>query len=186
MTQQSASKLGYVGAVHGTVDRNAWFTPPKYVEAARTVLGLIHFDPYSDDVANHTVKADLYRTKQNQLRELVTGQDAILPEVETVWMNPPYSRGEIDAAVDEFIFEYRRQRFSAIVLTNNATETQWFHSLMVESDSMCFTDHRIAFTNTDGKAISGNTRGQVFFCFGDEPTVKRFHEVFDAFGTVIC
>jgi hypothetical protein len=36
------------------------FTPPRIVEPARTVLGAIHFDPFSCELANRFVKAFIY------------------------------------------------------------------------------------------------------------------------------
>lgn len=121
--------------------------------------GDIEFDPYSDAIANQTVKANQFRSKEDD-------QGAAWPDVKTVFMNPPYSRGSVDRAVTELTVEWRKQKFSAIVLVNNATETKWFQLLLLYANGICLTHHRIAFYSVDGKAVSGNPRGQTFSISG--------------------
>ncbi len=174
-----SNKMAYVGSINDPeqgIDRNEWYTPERYLRAATHVLGRIDFDPYSDEVANRTVKAKEFFTKQNPIH-------SPWPTVKTVFMNPPYGRGLIDLCVDRFLIEYCRQRFEAIVLTNNATETQWFQQLLSCSLAACLTNHRIAFVSTDGKKVSGNTRGQTFFYFGKEFELFRIH--FKEFGAIL-
>ena len=48
-----------------TPNSNEWYTPTQYVEAARRVLGGIDLDPASCEVANATVKATRYLTKDD-------------------------------------------------------------------------------------------------------------------------
>lgn len=169
--KQSASVLGYAGNKK-SVDRNDWYTPDEYLYSVRMALGEIDFDPYSDIVANATVQANFFRTK---------GCDqGAWPKVKTVFMNPPYGRGLVERAVYELIEEWRKQDFTAIVLTNNATETKWFQLLLLYANAVCLTDHRIAFYSVDGKAVSGNTRGQAFFYFGTD--FQRFYTAFCGFG----
>jgi hypothetical protein len=176
--QQDFRKLGYVGSLNPVVDRNDWFTPAKYIEAARVVLGEIEFDPYSDPVANETVKALKIRTK-------LDNSNSPWPDVRTVWMNPPYQRGMVEKAVFEFIGEQDRQNFQGIILVNNATETRWCQALMKNAHAACFTDHRIAFNQVDGKAVSGNTRGQIFFYFGGPFGLSQFYREFGQFGYTV-
>jgi hypothetical protein len=54
---------------------------------------------------------------------------------------------------------------------------------MGSADAICFPSKRIAFWNADGKAISGNTRGQMFLYFGHDR--KAFRSVFGDLGVVI-
>lgn len=42
-----------------------WYTMPRYIEAARTVLGHIDLDPASTERANRIIKATHYYTKQD-------------------------------------------------------------------------------------------------------------------------
>lgn len=173
--KQSASVLGYVG-MSQSVDRNEWYTPEPYLSSVRLALGDIEFDPYSDAIANQTVKANQFRSKEDD-------QGAAWPDVKTVFMNPPYSRGSVDRAVTELTVEWRKQKFSAIVLVNNATETKWFQLLLLYANGICLTHHRIAFYSVDGKAVSGNPRGQAFFYFGNE--FDKFYTAFCGFGFTV-
>lgn len=52
-------RLGYVGSTPSTVPRDdaSWFTPAYVLDAARTVLRTIDFDPFSSREANKTVRA---------------------------------------------------------------------------------------------------------------------------------
>lgn len=172
-------QLGYVGSVTPAADRdsNDWHTPAKYIEAAKAALGRIDLDPFSSAKANETVQAARFFT---------VADDALgdTPwNAGTLFMNPPYGKGVMDAAINRFLTEWTQRHFQeAIVLVNNATETQWFQSLMSECAAVCFTDHRIAFVSPDNKQESGNTRGQAFFYFGD--LWGPFNQVFTQFGAV--
>ena len=98
-------------------------------------------------------------------------------------MNPPYSAKLCRDSVRLFTLEYGRAFKEGIVLVNNATETQWFQLMLREASAMCLTDHRISFWNADGKAMSGNTRGQEFFYFGKE--TSRFLNEFSKHGITV-
>jgi hypothetical protein len=64
-----------------------WYTPPEYIEAARLAMGSIDCDPASSDIANQTVCATVYYTKQQDgLSQVWNGN---------VWLNPPYSQPDI-------------------------------------------------------------------------------------------
>ena len=160
-------------------DSNDWHTPARYIEAARIVLERIDLDPFSSAIANQTVKADRFLTvSDNSLHPRHWADRPI-----TVWANPPYGRGIVDAAIARFLTELPRLT-AAVVLTNNATETRWFQSMMRECQAVCFTDHRIAFDSPDNKAVSGNTRGQTFFYFGQR--WYQFAQTFKQFGPCLA
>ena len=78
-------------------NENEWYTPAKYIEAARQVLGAIDLDPASCKRANKTVKAKrIYTAKDDSLHQPWTGR---------VWLNPPYGRlaGEF---IQRLVLEY--------------------------------------------------------------------------------
>lgn len=177
------TKLAYVGSRPDTRDSNAWFTPLRYLDAVRKSLGgVIDLDPFSSAEANVLVNAVSYFDVDDDAFE----QDwaaSVGPEG-TCWMNPPYSGRLVQSAVQRYLDEYERGTFAeGIVLVNNATETRWAQRAVGLSGAVCFTDHRISFWNADGKAMSGNTRGQMFLYFGAHPL--RFVEEFAEIGVVI-
>lgn len=185
MSKASSKRLGYIGSVpgHGQPgrDSDSWYTPQKYIESARKVLGRIDLDPFSSLTANGRVRA----------RRIITAeQDATRTAWTTpskpirVWMNPPYSARLIKAACALFVEGVKCGRIEAgVVLVNNATDTLWFHELMSQASAVCFTKGRIAFENFDGKHVSGNTRGQAFVYFGAE--VEMFKSEFEQYGCVL-
>lgn len=180
MSNSSAdsNKLGYVGSKPGERDSNSWFTPSQYIEAVRETLnGEIELDPFSSSSANKVVKAKKYYTE----REDAFSQNW---QAKTLFMNPPYSGKLCAGAVNKFLDEYKNGSFSSgIFLVNNSTETKWFQRALREASAVCLTDHRISFWNEDGKAMSGNTRGQAFFYFGKD--IKQFAATFNKFGKTI-
>lgn len=169
-------QLGYIGASPVVErDSNDWHTPERYIERARAVMGRIDLDPFSSVIANQTVKANRFFTIED---DAVNRPDPWTDHLVTVWMNPPYGRGVISAAVTRFLAELPRLS-AAIVLTNNATETQWFQMLMRKCQAICFTNHRISFVSPDNKHESNNTRGQTFFYFGTDANkfIDNFFEL---------
>ena len=98
-----------------------------------------------------------------------------------MFMNPPYSAKLVASCMYKFLHEYRAGHIqSGIILTNNATETRWFQATLDICLGLCLTDHRIGFWNADGKGVSNNTRGQVFFYFGKG--YRQFKSHFKAHG----
>jgi phage N-6-adenine-methyltransferase len=178
--------MGYIGASPvAERDSNDWHTPARYIEAARSVLGSIDLDPFSSAKANETVKAARYFTVEDDAITMKGAWTPLLDDYprDKAFVNPPYSRGVIDAAIARFLVELPRLS-AAIVLTNNATETQWFQRLMKRCNAACFADHRIAFESPDNKQESGNTRGQVFFFFGPVYARMKFAKVFKKIGQI--
>jgi phage N-6-adenine-methyltransferase len=111
---------------------NEWYTPPKYIELVRRVLGEIDLDPASSEAAQQIVNASQYFTAaENGLRREWRGR---------IWLNPPYSQPLISEFVSKLIEERSADRVSsAIMLTNNYTDTSWFHNALEIADAMCLT-----------------------------------------------
>lgn len=154
---------------------NEWYTPEEYIQAARDVFGEIDLDPASSDKAQEIVGAQKHFTKaDNGLARQWHGR---------IWLNPPYAQPDIANFVSKMADEWKSGRVqSAIMLTHNYTDTEWFHVGAGACSAICFTRGRIKFYSPDGD-IAAPTQGQAFFYFG--PDTERFREVFSAFGFVV-
>jgi ParB family chromosome partitioning protein len=149
-----------------------WYTPVRFIEAARAVLGDIDLDPASSTSANLVVQARRYFTVDN---------DGLSQEWHgRVWLNPPYSDTKL--WVDKLVAEYTAGRVSEAVLTIFAnTSTQYFKPLW--HYTLCFPVGRIKFINRN-PAKDGNsaTKDSVFVYLG--PDDSAFRREFRQFGPV--
>ena len=153
------------------------YTPPIYLDAALRVMGSIDTDPASNPMAQENVKAKKYYTVEDDGLKEVNTWDG------NVWMNPPYTARVINKFIEKVIDQKETGICNqAIVLTNNNTDTTWFHAMLDAGASVCFTRGRINFLKRDGSK-SSPTNGQAFFYLGDNH--KEFNDVFSAFGKVM-
>jgi len=149
------------------------YTPEKYIEAARLTMGSIDLDPASNEFAQKTVKSTIYYTKEeNGLDKSWDGN---------IFLNPPYSHPDIKYFVDKLLSELKPNQ-QAILLTNNNTDTNFFHNAAKKASAICFTKGRINFNKLDG-TTSSPTNGQVFFYFGKNS--EKFIENFSEFGIIM-
>lgn len=149
---------------------NEWYTPSEYIEAARSVMGEINLDPASSEIANKTVKADhIYTVEDNGLEK---------PWFGNVWLNPPYATDLIGKFAEKVVNELGNIN-QAIVLVNNATETEWFYGMVENATAVCFPKSRVKFYTPDGKT-GAPLQGQAIIYFGEY--VNRFINVFDEKG----
>jgi ParB family chromosome partitioning protein len=158
-----------------------WYTPPDILEAAHEVLGAIDLDPASSDAqqALSPIKAAIYFTVEN------SGLDR--PWRGRIWLNPPYARGWIDRFVEKMVQSYRdREMQAGIMLTNSATETNWWQTAAGACEALCFRKGRVRFLKmTDGALSTGGSspsHPHTLFYFG--PNTAGFVRVFRRFGLV--
>jgi len=156
---------------------NEWYTPARYIEAARRVLGSIDLDPASNPFANRTVKATNFYTQEDDGLQFNWHGN--------VWMNCPYGRdgGESNQGIwSARLIEQYRTGFvtAAVMLVNAVTDRTWFAPLW--DFPICFTDHRIRFYDEDGEAGSP-THGNALVYLGEHK--QLFAEEFHQFGPVV-
>jgi|TARA_R100001530_G_scaffold4252_1_gene5838 hypothetical protein len=151
------------------------YTPAKYIDAARNVMGRIDLDPASNAIAQKTVGASEWFDE---------GEDGLLQEWKgRVFLNPPYAHPTIAHFIDKLCNEIEAGDVTAaILLTNNNTDTKWWHRAATMATAVCFTAGRINFYKADGQ-LSQPTNGQTFFYFGDD--IQTFADLFGAFGLVM-
>jgi phage N-6-adenine-methyltransferase len=158
---------------NGIVD---WYTPEKYIDAVRKVMGGIDLDPATSKCAQDIIKASTHYTEADDgLSKDWAGR---------VYLNPPFKMPE----VKEFVFKLcdsieSKAVSQAIMLTNNNTDTKWFHRATRLCQGVCFTSGRISFYNAAGDQ-SSPTNGQSFCYFGKRQAA--FAREFSKLGVVLC
>jgi len=152
-----------------------WYTPEKYIEAAREVMGSIDLDPASSKMANEIVKAKEYITQDDE-------PDGLNQEwYGNIWLNPPYGKGS-GLFTTKLIEEYLSGRVDAAILLLNAYgfDSAWFQPLW--NYPICFTDHRIVFYSPQ-KESGGPANANIFVYLGKSP--ERFRDIFKEFGHIV-
>jgi len=154
---------------------NEWYTPSEYIEAARRVLGGIDLDPASTEQANTVVKAArFYTIEDDGLAQQWTGR---------VWMNPPYAADKVGLFTAKAVQHFHDGDIAAaVVLVNNATETQWFQGLAKPAAAICFPERRVRFWNPQG-APGAPLQGQAVIYLGTD--IPAFKAVFAPFGLLV-
>lgn len=154
---------------------NEWYTPGEYIEAARKALGVIDIDPASSALAQETVQAGQFFTKDTDgLKQAWHGN---------VWMNPPYAQPLVGQFVDKLCTSYGDGDVqAAIVLVNNATETAWGQQLLESATAVVFPKSRIRFLDPEGKP-GAPLQGQMFVYLGGH--VNDFGREFCRYGVVL-
>lgn len=154
---------------------NEWYTPPDIIESARKAMGGIDCDPASSPLANETVNADVFFTKDD---------DGLSKEWRgNVWLNPPYAQPLIVQFAEAVASKYGAGEFQqACILVNNATETQWFQRLLSVASGVCFPASRIRFVSPDGKQ-GAPLQGQAILYVGSD--FQRFADAFEEFGAIL-
>jgi hypothetical protein len=172
VTQAGLLKIANGPHVGNNSGNSEWYTPDKYAEAVRSVLGFIDTDPCSCEAANDVVKAQTFYTAETNglLREWAG----------CVYVNPPYGDGVVEEFAAKLLYELDAGRTSqAIFLVNNCTETKWFQMLLSRASAICLPCGRICFWSND-RPSKTPLQGQAVFYFGKH--VKRFKSVFSSIG----
>lgn len=159
-----------------------WYTPARYVDAARAVMGGIDLDPASSAEANKTVGATSYfNADDDGLHRPWWGR---------AWLNPPYGKrgGKSSQALwsDRLSVQYEQAQggiTQAVLLVNAATACKWFQPLW--QHPVCLTDHRIRFIAPDGVTKNQPTHGNAFVYFGPQERWSLFGLRFRPFGRIV-
>ena len=155
---------------------NEWYSPPDLIEAARQTMGGIDLDPASSEIANKTVKAKkFYSIDDDGLAHKWAGR---------IFMNPPYAQPLMTQFAEMVCTEFKANQITqAVVLVNNATETEWFQSMLSMAAAVCFLKGRVKFLDMKGNPGGAPLQGQAMLYFGDK--VKEFKAAFDGKGQVM-
>ena len=147
------------------------YTPVRFTDSARVVMGSIDLDPASNIVANEWIKASTFYTKENQgLDKEWRGN---------VWMNPPYDSKSLKPLIDKLLHESIEQ---AVVLTNNNTDTKNGQRLLQWASAICLVSGRVRFIKPDGSENKSPLQGQIIYYKGHN--VNNFKKEFSKHGVV--
>ncbi len=175
-----------------------YYTEAAIIELAREVMGGIDLDPASSAIANQTVKAKRFYTKEsNGLTQAWSGR---------VWMNHPFSKGEKACKPNckkkkcqvrghcitedipgnsewtrKLVEEYKSGNVSeAICITFSSMSESWMQPLI--EFMQCFPRGRINYRLPNGDKTNSITKGSLLTYMGPNP--QKFREVFEKIGTV--
>ena len=160
-------------------ESNEYYTPPKYIEAARELMGGIDVDPASCKAAQRTVKAGVYYTKDDDgLIKKWTGR---------VWLNPPYGKIKNKSNQgywgQQLLSRFKTGEVSeGVLLVRAAVGYRWFE-LLWDAMPVCFVRERISFVRKDGSSAGQSKQGSVLFYIGNN--VTGFIHIFRKFGRII-
>ena len=156
---------------------NEWYTPPKFIELARQVMGGIDLDPATSEVANRVVQAPKIFTAEDDGRaQQWSGR---------VWMNPPYAQPLMGDFAEAVASKYESGEIEqACILVNNGTETQWFQRMLGAADAVCFPKTRIKFFDPAGNPSGAPLQGQAILYMGGN--VNAFASLFAEEGVVLA
>jgi len=173
---KSVSEILKPGAhVSNNSGENEWYTPPKYIEAARAVMGGIDCDPASSEIANRIVKAETFYTIQDDGLKQEWGK--------RIFMNPPYAPPLISKFCEAVTAKYESGEIEqACVLVNNATETAWFQRMLEKASAACFVRGRVKFLDINGNP-GAPLQGQAVLYFGED--IEKFNSTFVIFGAIL-
>jgi hypothetical protein len=162
-----------------------WYTPEDLVELGRLSLGgEIYTDPATSVAVNGKfIKAKLFYTRQTN------GLDLTLPWRGSVWLNPPYGRGEGSAG--QFILrlcsELRQGNVTNAVTCLNVASmsSKWFYTQIPQLvQAHCIVNGRPNFYPPTGQsAATSPTKGIVISYFGAD--AARFCEIWRSTGQIL-
>lgn len=157
-------------------DSDEWYTPQWLIDEVRAFFGgAIALDPASCALAQSVVQAAAYFSKED---------DGLAGDwhAESVFLNMPYSNPR--PWVEKAVAEHKAGRARRLVLlVNNATETDWFQSLLRDYP-VCFLAKRLAYWRHDHSDV-GARQGQALFFLGDDNWRYQFTRRFASHGVVL-
>ena len=161
---------------------DVWYTPESIIEKIRIVFdGKIELDPASCDIANLTIKADRYFTKEDN------GLDKDW-KAKTVFLNPPGGKtgNKSNSQIwwNKFLSEFLKGNFqhgiwcgfSVEQLCINPTMLNWF---------ICFCRRRLKFIPVFPQKERPTHSNFILLISDDTETIKSFSKEFSSLGKVV-
>ena len=165
---------------HGDSDSPVeWYTPPEFIEMARTVLKNIDLDPASNDLAQTWIKASTYYTAEED--------GMIQPWFGRVWCNPPYGKNQPKGRkapdwLEKALSCYENGEIEGAILLFNRGEAGRYKQQLKRVNAICEVNKRITFLDARGHKQNSPRHHNDFLYLGKD--VERFKQVFRAIGDV--
>jgi hypothetical protein len=150
------------------------YTPEYFLAPCKEFLGIIDLDPFSCFVANKTVEAMRFWTREDD----ALAQD--WSDYFSKWVNPPYSAGLIGKAIAKTL-EYCHIG-ETLLLVNTSSSAKWFQACMEKCSAYLHPSKRINF-DSPFRTSKGNRYDQTLFYFGDRPL--QFAEALSSLGNAV-
>ncbi len=168
--------------VHLMSKSDQWLTPPRIIDAARRALGgSITTDPASCMQANAWIQAQAWYS---------IDFDGLHPEHPwrgTVWLNPPYGRGDHSAGAfaTRLVAELKAGNVTAAItcLNVNSIGSLWFGNVWDHAAVHLIWRGRIDFVKPAGEDDSAPSKGTILSYFGPDP--GAFQREFSQSGVLI-
>lgn len=141
--------------IHNDSGNKEWYTDPRIIQAARSIMGGIDLDPASCAAANEREGV--------QIPKIYTAEDDGLsqPWSGKVWMNHPFSRQGNPLWINRLVSAWEAGEIEqACCITFAAVNAQWFHPLL--GFPQFFFLGRVAYERPDGTKANGATKDSVF------------------------
>lgn len=165
---------------HLSSESDDWFTPRELIEAARDAMGSIDLDPASCITAQSVIRAGRFYTKA------IDGLRTDLPWAGSVWLNPPYGRGDSSAGafVERLVKEFRAGSVSQAITCLNlqSASANWFQPIWDHATVHVVCHGRPNFWRMD-KESSQPTKGIICSYFGHR--VDDFARSFAHLGRIV-
>lgn len=166
-----AAPLAVVDDLDEGLESDERYTPGVVLSLVRQVAP-IGLDPCTT-AANHT-KATRFYTRADD--GLAREWWADCKRSELIYVNPPYSRGQLVRWAAKMIDGWHEFHTEIIALTPCDLGTKWSTMLFQHADAMAGWRGRISFVRPDGSYDTGAKQPSLLWYFGER--AKRFERVF--------
>jgi DNA N-6-adenine-methyltransferase (Dam) len=168
--------------VHLMSKSDQWLTPAQVIDAARRALGgRITTDPASCMQADAWIDADTWYSIDHD------GLHPDHPWHGTVWLNPPYGRGDHSAGafIARLVAELQAGTVTAAItcLNVNSIGSLWFRNVWDHAAVHLVWRGRIDFIKPAGDDDSSPSKGTILSYFGPDP--DAFRREFSQFGELV-
>jgi hypothetical protein len=159
------------------VETDERYTPFAVLQLVRQVAP-IGLDPCTT-MDNRTGARRFFTSKEDGLAQ----SWLVCPRGELVYVNPPYSRGQLARWTAKIVDGWHESHTEIIALTPCDLGTKWATELFKHADAFAGWRGRISFVKPDGSYDTGAKQPSILWYFGERAT--RFMRAFELHANVV-